>query len=384
MVNQVSPQHATKLALISPYARSLVNFRGPLIRDFVQHGVQVYALAPDFTPHIRYEIEQLGGISISYPLQRTGTNPLQDIYSLYSLVKILRKIKPRVVLTYQPKANIYGMLAAEIVRVPKKVAWITGLGSNFVEEKKIQLKKRVLRSVMTNLYKRALQHTDIVIFQNKEDQEEFLSLGIISSEKNMLLAATGIDLDKWLTVPPHLSPFTFTMVARLLKEKGVREFAEAARMVKARHPEVCFLLIGPLDTNPGALSEEEVRGWVEEGILEWVPWTDDVRSYLRQTSVYVLPSYREGVPRSTQEAMAMGRPVITTDVPGCRETVVHLKNGFLVPARDSSALAEAMECFINEPAWVERMGQESRRLAEERFDVKKINPRLIAHLLEKV
>jgi lipopolysaccharide/colanic/teichoic acid biosynthesis glycosyltransferase len=186
-----------------------------------------------------------------------------------------------------------------------------------------------------------------------------------------LLGGIGVPLEEWPPAPPHLEPLTFTLIARLLREKGVREFAEAARRVKARHPGVRFLLIGPLDTNPGAIPEAEVRSWVEEGILEWIPWTEDVRPYLRETSVYVLPSYREGVPRSTQEAMAMARPVITTDAPGCRETVIPGVNGFLVPPRDPEALAQAMMKFLEEPHLVERMGKESRRLAEERFDAAK-------------
>ncbi|MCS7241048.1 MAG: glycosyltransferase family 4 protein, partial [Candidatus Bipolaricaulota bacterium] len=180
--------------------------------------------------------------------------------------------------------------------------------------------------------------------------------------------------------PPHLSPPTFTLIARLLREKGVREFAEAARRVKEEYPQARFLLIGPLDTNPGAIREEEVRGWVKDGILEWVPWTEDVRPYLAQTSVYVLPSYREGVPRSTQEAMAMARPVITTDVPGCRETVVNGVNGFLVPPRNPQALIQAMKRFLQEPKLVVRMGLESRRLAEDRFDARKASLRLLWHL----
>ncbi|WP_245563406.1 glycosyltransferase family 4 protein [Thermus antranikianii] len=215
---------------------------------------------------------------------------------------------------------------------------------------------------------------------NPDDLNEFVSQGLVRKEKAVLLGGIGVPLEEWPPAPPHLEPVTFTLIARLLREKGVREFAEAARRIKGNYPEVRFLLIGPLDTNPGAIRESEVRSWVEEGLLEWVPWTEDVRPYLRQTSVYVLPSYREGVPRSTQEAMAMARPVITTDAPGCRETVVPGVNGFLVPPRDAQVLAEAMERFIHEPDLIVRMGQESRRLAEERFDARKVNERFLKEL----
>ncbi len=150
--------------------------------------------------------------------------------------------------------------------------------------------------------------------------------------------------------------------------------------MKDEYPRARFLLVGPVDTNPGAIPEAEVRSWVEEGILEWIPWTEDVRPYLRETSVYVLPSYREGVPRSTQEAMAMARPVITTDAPGCRETVVDGLNGFLVPPGDAEALARAMLHFIENPGLIVSMGEASRRLAEERFDAYKVAERMLREL----
>jgi glycosyltransferase involved in cell wall biosynthesis len=163
----------------------------------------------------------------------------------------------------------------------------------------------------------------------------------------------------------------------MLRDKGVVEFVEAARQVRAAHPEIVFRLIGGLDSNPAAIGEAEIAGWVREGIVEWVGHVP-VRPWLERTSVFVLPSYREGVPRSTQEAMAMARPVITTDVPGCRETVVDGRNGYLVPARDSGALAAAMLRFVANPALVNQMGAESRRMAEERFDAAALNAKTIA------
>jgi glycosyltransferase involved in cell wall biosynthesis len=163
------------------------------------------------------------------------------------------------------------------------------------------------------------------------------------------------------------------MAARLLREKGIVEYARAAMIIKEKHPDTRFILLGGLDTNPGGLSRDEVEQWAEKGTPEWPGQVSDVCRWLAQTSVYVLPSYREGVPRSTQEAMAMARPVITTDAPGCRETVIDGKNGFLVPVRDADALAAAMERFIMQPDLIEMMGQVSRKIAEERFDVRKIN-----------
>jgi glycosyltransferase involved in cell wall biosynthesis len=170
-----------------------------------------------------------------------------------------------------------------------------------------------------------------------------------------------------------MKPVTFMLAARMLREKGIVEYAKAARIIKQKHPDTRFILLGSLDTNPGGLSHAEIDGWVAEGILDWPGHVHDVQDWLAQTSVYVLPSYREGVPRSTQEAMAMARPIITTDAPGCRETVVDGTNGFLVPVRNADALAKAMERFILQPDLIEKMGQASRSMAEERFDVRKIN-----------
>ena len=318
--------------------------------------------------------------ALHYPLKRTSISPLADLKTLLSLAVSLAHSQPHLVLTFQPKPNVYGILAAALARVPLRAAVVEGLGFAFTPGEDT-LKKRLVRAVLKVLYRLSFAFAHKVFFLNPDDLKEFVSQGLVRPEKAVLLGGIGVPLEEWPPAPPHLEPLTFTLIARLLKEKGVREFAEAARRVKAKHPEARFLLIGPLDTNPGAIPEEEVRSWVGEGVLEWIPWTDDVRPYLRQTSVYVLPSsYREGVPRSTQEALAMARPVITTDAPGCRETVVDGVNGFLVPPRDPEALAEAMERFIQDPSLVEQMGWESRKLAEERFDAYKINARLLSEL----
>jgi glycosyltransferase involved in cell wall biosynthesis len=212
-----------------------------------------------------------------------------------------------------------------------------------------------------------------VFFLNQDDLKEFVSKGLVPKEKAFLLGPIGVDLERFRPVPPVKSPVTFLFAGRLLREKGVLEFVEAARRIKAKYPETRFIVLGGLDTNPGAISGKEVEGWVKEGLIEWPGHVADVRTYLAQASVFVLPSYREGVPRSIQEAMAMARPIITTDAPGCRETVIPSVNGFLVPVRNVDALVSTMERFINEPELIERMGKESRRIAEERFDVHKIN-----------
>lgn len=368
------------IVLVVPYAPAVSLFRKSLLKCFCERRLSVGVLAPDWTPKLRAEVESTTGArTLDYPLERTGISPLADIRTVLDLVRAFLRLRPGVVITFQPKPNVYGILAAALARVPRRYAVVEGLGFAFTPGEE-SLKKRLVQVILKGLYWLSFSLAHKVFFLNPDDLEEFVSGGLVSREKAVLLGGIGVPLEDWPSAPPHLQPITFTLIARLLREKGVREFAAAARKVKARYPETRFLLIGPLDENPGAIGEEEVRAWVEEGLLEWVPWTDDVRPYLRETSVYVLPSYREGVPRSTQEAMAMARPVITTDVPGCRETVVPGVNGFLVPARDISALVAAMEHFILEPSLIEKMGKESRRLAEERFDARKVNERFLREL----
>lgn len=213
---------------------------------------------------------------------------------------------------------------------------------------------------------------------NQDDKALFVSEGMVSASKVQLLDGIGLDLDHYHQVEPVLHPVCFILIARLIREKGVYDYIEAARKVKALHPETRFILLGNVDLNPGSVSESELRAWVAEGVVEWPGQVTDVRSWIAAASVFVLPSfYREGLPRSTQEAMAMGRPVITTDMPGCKETVEQGVNGFVVPARNPDALARVMMDFIEQPELIAPMGAASRRMAEERFDVHTINATIL-------
>jgi len=377
--DRLAPKTApSRVAIISPYARSLISFRGKLIETLCQQRCTVYVLAPDYTPTIREQVCILGAMPVDYILDRAGTHPLRDLRTLGQLIRILNQLRPDIVFSYNIKPVVYGTLAAWITRCPKRIAWINGLGYNFIDDPNTGLRQRLLRRMVRTMYRLALRTAHRVCFQNSDDLSEMVYMGLTPSEKAVLIGPSGVDLSEWLPTPPIFEPITFTLAARLLREKGIVEFAQAAQRIKQHYPNTRFLLLGGLDTNPGALREHEVRQWAEAGILEWHGHVPDVRPYFAQTSVYVLPSYyREGVPRSTQEAMAMARPVITTDAPGCRETVVDGVNGFLVPPRDVEALVRAMERFILQPELILSMGQASRKLAEERFDVHKINQRIL-------
>lgn len=378
----ISGRLPQSLAVISNQAFSLINFRGALIQDLVAKDVRVYALAPDFTDEFREKVRNLGAEPIDYSLQRAGLNPLRDSIDSVRLALLLRRLRPEATLAYFIKPVIFGTMAAWMAGVPARFAMIEGLGYVFMDDDSARTPKRVLlRALAARLYRLALSRAKRVILLNRDDVADLCSAGILARSKAVLIPGIGVSLKDFPHVPVTSDPVTFVLVARLLREKGVYDFVEAARLVKARCPGARFVLVGGVDANPGSVSEQELRVWEREGVVAWTGQIADVRSQLINASVFVLPSYyREGVPRSTQEAMAIGRPVITTNSPGCRDTVICGENGFLVPVRNPVALASAMVKFIEQPSLIESMGRASRRIAEERFDVTVINRRMLAAL----
>lgn len=363
-----------RLAIIANQAFSIVNFRGPLVREMVSRGFRVYALAPDYDETSRNAVASLGATPVDSPISRAGMNPLRDIFDLFRLAILLRRLHLNASLAYFIKPVIYGTLAARLAAVPKRFALIEGAGYVFADDEKPSIRRRLLRAFVTWLYRLGLSQSERVFMLNADDKRLFVGEHMVSEAKVQLLDGIGLDLDHYQIAKPVLQPACFILIARLLREKGVYEYIKAARGVKALHPEVRFLLLGSIDLNPSSVTDAEIRSWVAEHLIEWPGQVQDVRPWIAQASVFVLPSYyREGLPRSTQEAMAMGRPVITTDWIGCRETVEEGVNGFMVPVRDSEALLQAMLIFIKRPEIIIPMGVESRRIAENRFDVHKIN-----------
>lgn len=365
-------------AIIGNQAFSLLNFRSPLIRDIVSRGYIVYALAPDFDESTEEQVRQIGAVPISISLSRTGLNPARDLRDVVKLTRVLARLQPETVLSFSIKPVVYGTLAARFAGVRRRYALIAGLGYAFGESARSTKKAKILHSLARGLYKLSLSQVRCVFMQNPDDAIDFVRMGIISRDKIQQVNGTGVDLSAWPALTPVEKPVTFLLAARLLAQKGIVEYAQAARIVKSKFPETRFILLGALDSNPDGIARPLVERWVEEGTLEWAGHVD-VRPWLEQASVYVLPSYyREGIPRSIQEALASGRPVITTDAPGCRETVVDGLNGILVPPRDVDALVRAMLTFHEQPELVQLMGRESRLIAEEKFDVRNINSIMIA------
>ena len=359
-----------RVVILGAMPRSLVNFRGPLIRDLVARGYHVVAAAPECEGAIADSLRALGAEPISVPVARVGMNPLSDLAYLRSLEALFRRTRPTAIIPYTAKPVIWGSIAASRAGVPTIVPMITGLGYAFSEGR--EAKRRFLRTVMSFLYRRALSRASAIIFQNPDDRQEFVGLGLVDNGKTHVVAGSGIDVESFPHVPVPERP-SFLMLCRLLREKGVREYAEAAAILARDHPEVRIRLLGPVDRTPSGVSPEDVARW-SGGACEYGGSVDNVRPALAECSVYVLPSYyREGIPRSSLEALATGRAIVTTDSPGCRETVSDGENGILVPARDAPALARAMKQLIQNPTLAVEMGVRSRRLAEDRFDVRKVN-----------
>ena len=367
-----------KIAVVGGFARSLVAFRGDMLRSMVELGHEVLAMAPEDDPEVAAALKELGVRYQSVPLRRTGMNPVRDAGTTVALARAFRRFRPDAVFVYAVKPVIYGSLAARLARVPLRVAMITGTGSAFAGGG--SRKRRLVSWLVRRLYWLGLAGVHVVFFQNPDDERLFRSLGIVGRRGQRILrvGGSGVDLAKYSPVPLPDGPVTFLLIGRVIRDKGVAEFVEAAGRVRSVHPEARFQLLGPLDSNPTAISKEELDGWVASGAIAYLGRTPDVRPNLAAAHVCVLPSYGEGMPRSVLEAMAMARPVITTDVPGCRETVVPERNGYLVPVRDAGALADAMIRLAEAPPErLTAMGAEGRKLAEERFDVRVVNRTIV-------
>lgn len=366
-----------RFGIIANQAFSISNFRGPLVREMVRRGVTVYALAPDYDDASRAAVALLGAVPVDSSMLRTGMNPFRDVLDMFRLTIQLRRLKLDAAFAYFIKPVIYGTLAARLAGISKRFAMIEGAGYVFIDSDKPSLRRNVLRALVTQLYRLGLGQAQRVFMLNQDDKKLFVESGMVDAAKVQLIDGIGLNLDYFQVAPLALQPPCFILIARLLREKGIYDYVDAARHVKAVHPDARFLLLGSVDLNPGSIPENKVDAWVTEGVVEWPGQVSDVRNWIAEASVFVLPSYQEGLPRSTQEAMAMGRAIITTDTPGCRETVIEGVNGFMVPVRNPEALAQAMLRFIAQPSLIPQMGAESRRMAEEKFDVHKINAEIL-------
>ena len=353
-------------------AWNLLNFRAGLIRALVADGHTVVLAAPA-DEHVP-ALQGLGARFVHLPMRTHGTNPLADLVLLGRFVRVIWRERPDVLLGYTAKPNVYGSLAAHALGVPV-VNNIAGLGSVFI-------RGGWLARVLQQLYRFALARSGRVFFQNPDDLKLFLNLGLVAQPQTALLPGSGVDLHKFQPVPLPCLPgnaatqsadhrrFVFLLVARMLKDKGVDEYVQAARLMKASQPNVECALLGFMDSdNPNAIRAQQIQAWVEEGVVSYWGTSSDVREQLAQVDCVVLPSYREGTPRTLLEAAAMGRPLIATDVPGSREVVRDGLNGLLCQPRDPYDLSKQMARMLAMPdTELEQMGHASRRWVEQRFD----------------
>ena len=368
MVNKLVDR--PKRIVVLGESRSLVNFRGPLIRALLSQGYHVTVIAGTDDPEVRRTLVGWGAVYETIPLARAGLNPIADLITVLRLTAFFRRTRPDVFFGYTIKPVIYGLIAAFLAGTPRRYVMITGLGYAFTEGG--ETKRYVVRAISSCVYRASLRLADRVIFQNVDDQRLFLTRRLVNAGQVVCVPGSGVDLEYYTPTPFPKGPITFLLIARLLADKGIREYAKAASIVRVGFPYARFVLLGAPDTNPSGLRLDEVHRWVKEGLLEYKSETRDVRSAISHCHVFVLPSYREGMPRTVLEAMAMGRPIITTDVPGCRETVAPGLNGFLVTPRNAEALARAMMMFLRDEGLCRKMGAHSSEIAAHKFESKQI------------
>lgn len=303
------------------------------------------------------------------PFARAGMNPIQDAKTLRAYYRVMKEGQFDIVHSYTAKPNIYGSIAAKWAGIKKIYPTVNGLGYAFTGN---STKNKMVRAVICVLYKWAFSGATKVFFQNNDDAAELVRRGVLPQEKCVVIAGSGIDLKAF----PYSEIYqvnTFFLATRLLITKGVRTYFEAAKIVKEKHPEAKFYLAGSLDPNPDGIKKDELDQYVQDGTVEYLGVVKDMSAALKEYAVFVLPSYyREGVPHAILEAMSIGRAIVTTDAPGCKETV-NGKNGFLIEPRNSEQLAEKMIWMLDHPSEVKRMGAESRKYAEEKFDVEIVN-----------
>lgn len=342
-----------------------------MLAALVKEDCSVHAVAPyepDCTDSISQYLATMDIPLHEVSMQRTGVNPIRDLKTFWELYRLMRREKPELVLPYTVKPVVWGLLAAWLSGVPHRFALITGLGYAFTNGGG-GLVSRLVRL----LYRLALSRAEKVFFQNQDDEALFRELGILPAHvPSVVVNGSGIDVAQFAVAPLPEKP-VFLLIARLLGAKGVREYVMAARQIKAVFPQTIFRLVGWIDDNPDAISPGELDAWVNEGVVEYLGKLPDVRGAIQDASVYVLPSYREGMPRTVLEAMAMGRAIITSDAPGCRDTVIEGDNGFLVPVKNIEKLVQAMLRFIDRPELMATMGRRSREIAEDKYDVNKVN-----------
>jgi len=339
-------------------------------------GHEVVAVGPGKVEEWERSFEKIGVRYMQVDVSRTGMNPITDYRSYRSIMTLLKNEAPDKVFTYMSKTVVLGALAARKARIQDVYALIGGLGSII---RGTGIKNSLLKKGIKTLYKKAFKHCRVVFFHNEDDLNVLVKDSVIEKEKTKVVNGSGVNLEKF-TPQPFPKQLTFLFAGRLIKDKGIREYLKACKAIKRENPEVRFLVVGRFDTKPTAIKRKIISRYVDEGIIEYFDENDDIQPFIAQSSVVVLPSYHEGRPKILLEAMAMGRPIIASDVPGCREIISNNKNGFIVKIKAPNDLATRMKLFYIKPDIQIQMGRISLEYAKSYYDVVNINQEIIKFL----
>ena len=365
-----------KRILLSGSGDTVAWFRLDFLNEFLQKSYKVYVLAPGIRDDLKPELINMGIEFIEIKLERKGFSLLNLISSVIELIRLFKEIQPNIIFFFFFKAILSGSLAAKISGFSNTFSLVTGTGHIFDNKTE---KEKIIKFIGSLALRLALRFNKLVFFQNPDDQALFLKNNLVLSQKTKLVNGSGVNLDKFSVSPLPLEPI-FLCMARLIKSKGLKEFARAAKRVKNLHPKARFILYGYPDEHPDSIDENEIiSNWFNNFGVEYFGYSENPIDAIKECSVFVLLSYKEGTPRVVLEAMAMGRPIITTDAPGCRETVKNAVNGFLVPKFDDLEAANAMTKLLSAELRNE-MGKESRKFCESKFNVRDVNNILLSDM----
>jgi glycosyltransferase involved in cell wall biosynthesis len=366
--------------VLSSLSHSLLNFRGRLLSAMVAEGHEVVACAPDRDEQVVRRLQSMGIRFAHTPMARASSSVVNDLRTLGHYMAVILRERPSVVLAYTQKPIIFGGIAARVLGGCNFFALVSGLGYVFSPAAD---HRRGLRRLVCRLYRAALKRASAIFVFNSSDRPDMIRFGIVSPRHRVIqVPGSGVDLSYFTPAPLPAGAPAFLMIARLMRDKGVAEFIEAAREVRVTNPDARFMLLGRCeDENPTGIRPAELRQMLEGSCVELFDETNDVRPYLNACTTFVLPSYyREGLPRTILEAMASARAVITTDLPGCRDAISDGVNGLLVEPRDPHALARAMRKLANDPAAAAGMGARGRAIAEQEYDVRRVNGLLLREM----
>lgn len=362
------------ILVLSSHTPSLFWFRMDMMHTFSAKGAKVVAVGPESEDIWSNKFSASGIEYRSIPVSRNGLNVLTDIITFKALKKLITDLQPQKIFTYQAKTIVYGALAAHSINPQIEVyPLVAGLGSIFRGK---GLKNIIIRTILSIQYRTAFKISKKIIFQNCDDMSELVHRNLLPSDKCRIINGSGVNIHKFdETELPKEKAILF--IGRLIGDKGVREYLELAKRLKEKYKEIRCMLVGPFDSNPSAISPQELQPYIDGKIIEYYGEQKDVRPYLSQCTVYILPSYHEGTPKTVLEAMSMGRPIVTTDAPGCRETVSNGINGYLVPIKNVDALENAVIKILDNKALSAQFAKQSRHIAVQKYDVNKVNATIL-------